>query len=157
MSAPIGNQFWLERSSHGRNPKFETHEDLWGACCEYFQWVEENPLYESKPFSFQGASWLESIPKMRAMTKAGLCFFLHIDETTLNRYKERSDDFRRVVEEAEQVIYQQKFAGAAADLLNPNIIARDLGLKDKSDVDHGLSDPLVSLLAQISGKTLDPK
>lgn len=31
----------------------------------------------------------------------------------------------------EQIIRQQKFEGAAAELLNPNIIARDLGLADK--------------------------
>ena len=37
---------------------------------------------------------------------------------------------------AESVIRSQKFAGAAADLLNANIIARDLGLADKNQVDH---------------------
>jgi len=32
------------------------------------------------------------------------------------------------------VIYRQKFEGASADMLNPNIIARDLGLADKKDL-----------------------
>jgi hypothetical protein len=31
-------------------------------------------------------------------------------------------------------MYEQKFSGAAAGLLNPNIIARDLGLADKSEI-----------------------
>ena len=36
---------------------------------------------------------------------------------------------------AESVIRSQKFAGAAADLLNANIIARDLGLAEKKQVE----------------------
>lgn len=36
--------------------------------------------------------------------------------------------------EAEEIIRRQKFEGAAADLFNPNIIARDLGLADKSEL-----------------------
>ena len=33
-----------------------------------------------------------------------------------------------------QIIYTQKFEGSAAGLLNPNIIARDLGLNDKQEL-----------------------
>lgn len=50
MAAPKGNRFWEARSSHGRNPKFESPEALWAACCEYFEWVEANPLWEMKAF-----------------------------------------------------------------------------------------------------------
>lgn len=49
MAAPKGNRFWEARSSHGRNPKFESPEALWAACCEYFEWVEANPLPEAAP------------------------------------------------------------------------------------------------------------
>jgi hypothetical protein len=38
--------------------------------------------------------------------------------------------------EIEKVIYNQKFTGAAADLLNSNIIARELGLSDKVQNEH---------------------
>jgi hypothetical protein len=34
----------------------------------------------------------------------------------------------------EDAIFRQKFEGASADLLNANIIARDLGLADKKDL-----------------------
>lgn len=44
-----------------------------------------------------------------------------------------------VITQAEAVIYEQKFTGAAADLLNPNIIARDLGLADKKELSGGLA------------------
>ena len=38
-----------------------------------------------------------------------------------------------VIREAEEIIRRQKFEGASADLLNANIIARDLGLADKAE------------------------
>ena len=41
-----------------------------------------------------------------------------------------------VIEKIESIIRSQKFEGAAADLLNANIIARDLGLKDSSETTH---------------------
>lgn len=136
MSAPKGNRFWEARSSHGRNPIFESPEQLWEACCEYFKWVEENPLYETKVFSYQGEVDPEKgyvqVPKMRAMTISSMCLFLDICENTWTNYKQR-DDFLRVTTEAEQIIYTQKFQGAAADFLNANIIARDLGLKDQQE------------------------
>lgn len=132
MSAPKGNKFWEVRTKHGRDKAFSSAEALWESCTEYFQWVEDNPLWENKVAQFQGGVVDMPVAKMRAMTKAGLCFFLGVDEKTFNRYRDGSDeDFCRVALEAEQVIYQQKFAGAAADLLNSNIIARDLGLVDK--------------------------
>ena len=36
MAAPLGNQFWKARSSHGRNPIFVSPDDLWTAASEYF-------------------------------------------------------------------------------------------------------------------------
>ncbi len=132
MSAPKGNRFWELRSSHGRNPIFANPEDLWTAACEYFEWVDENPLYEDKVTSFQGVNTHEPLAKMRAMTISGLCLFLDIDQTTWKDYGKK-EDFSRIVTRAEEVIKSQKFAGAAADLLNANIIARDLGLADRSE------------------------
>ncbi len=134
MAAPKGNRFWEARSSHGRNPKFESPEALWSACCEYFEWVEEHPLWEMKAFSYQGAVTQEPIAKMRAMTLTGLCLFLDIADSTWQTYRVR-EDLSVITTRAEKVIYDQKFSGAAADLLNANIIARDLGLKEQSQVE----------------------
>jgi hypothetical protein len=68
------------------------------------------------------------------MTISGLCLFLDIAEETWSNYRER-EDFVGVTTRAEKIIYNQKFSGAAADLLNANIIARDLGLKEKSETE----------------------
>lgn len=134
MAAPKGNQFWLARSSHGRKPKFESPDALWDACLEYFQWVEDNPLLTSELVKFQGAAKVATLPKMRAMTETGLCNFLDIGQSTWTEYKARQD-FAAVTTRVCEIIYQQKFEGASADLLNPNIIARDLGLAEKQERD----------------------
>lgn len=133
-----GNRFWEARSSHGAKPKFEKADDLWSACCEYFDWVDNNPLYEDKVTSFQGVNTHEPIAKMRAMTIAGLCLFIDVEEQTWREWRKSRTDLSSIISRAEAVIYQQKFSGAAADLLNANIIARELGLADKQD--HSSSD-----------------
>jgi hypothetical protein len=135
MAAPKGNRFWEARAKHGRDLIFSSSEVLWTACCEYFVWADDNPLYETKAFAFQGVVTQESIPKMRAMTIDGLCLFLDISVDTWKLYTDR-EDFIGVTRKAENVIRSQKFSGAAADLLNANIIARDLGLTEKKELDH---------------------
>lgn len=137
MAAPMGNEFWKLRSKHGREKLFSTPDLLKEAAEEYFEWVESNPLYESKVFNYQGDIVKAELPKMRAMTLSGLCMYLGCNEAYFRNFKnqEREDkqDFSSVIDWIETTIYNQKFQGAAADLLNANIIARDLGLKDSQD------------------------
>lgn len=128
----LGNQFWRLRSSHGVKPKFASSEDLWDACCEYFQWIEDNPLQEMQAFAYKGFVNKQPMPKMRAMTMTGLWIFLDICHKTWYKYKERPG-FEEVIEKVENIIWTQKFTGAAAEMLNPHIISRELGIKDKSE------------------------
>lgn len=157
MAAPTGNQFWKARSKHGRDKLFASAEILWESCCEYFQWVEDNPLWENKVAQFQGSVVDMPAAKMRAMTIGGLCIFLDVDRSTWTEWK-TSEDFSAVVKKAEEVIYEQKFTGAAADLLNSSIIARELGLSDKSDIAHtspdGSMSPKSFDLSQVSTEDL---
>jgi hypothetical protein len=136
--APKGNRFWEMRAKHGRDKLFSTPELLWEAACEYFQWMDDNPLYEHKAFQYLGKTVVDKVPKIRAMTLSGLCLFLGCNEAYFRNFKnqERKDgkDFSSVIERIEKTIYNQKFQGASADLLNANIIARDLGLADKREL-----------------------
>lgn len=161
MTAPLGNQFWKARSKHGRDKIFKTPDQLWDAACEYFQWVEDNPLVEDKVFTFQGEAFHEPVQKMRAMTIEGLCLFLHVNSEYFNKFvknidteSEEGQDFCRVITTIKETIRTQKFAGAAAEMLNPNIIARDLGLADKKDLSStdGTMTP-----TRIERRIIDPK
>lgn len=131
MGAPLGNQFWKNRTEHGRKKLFESPEVLWGEACKYFQWCDKNPLNEID-YKGKDAEVVE-YPRMRAYTWEGLELFLNI--TSLRDYKtnESYKDFSQVITRIGKIIYTQKFEGAAAGLLNHNIIARDLGLTDKQN------------------------
>lgn len=128
----IGNRFWEVRSSHGRKPIFATPDDLWDAACQYFEWNEANPIIEEKLFAYQGEVTKSNVNRIRAMTIMGLCLFLDISEHTWGEYKQR-DGFSQVTSKIDSIIRKQKFEGAAADQLNANIIARDLGLKEHGE------------------------
>ena len=149
MAAPKGNQFWKARSSHGRGKLFETPEQLWNACTEYFEWVERHPLLEQKLFCFQGEVTKTDLTKMRAMTQGGLCIFLDITQVTWREYANR-EDFTFVTTRVMEIIRDQKFTGAAAELLNPNIIARDLGLADKKELTGVDGGPLRAISTTMS-------
>ena len=134
MAAPKGNKFWECRSSHGRKPKFETPDDLWKAAVEYFEWVDENPLQEG--IVYQGVLNEEQAkPLMRAMSLDAMQIFLDISDTCWYEYENR-EGFTGITNKIRKIIRSQKFEGAAAGLLNPNIIARDLGLSEKQDNTH---------------------
>lgn len=133
MAAPKKNDFWKKRSKHGRDKIFETPKILMEAANEYFEWCLSNPLYETIIQS--GKKW--EVPKMRAMTITGLCIFLDISEDTFDNYSnpenESYKDFLGITTRIREIIKTQKFEGAAAGFLNANIIARDLGLKEKTE------------------------
>ena len=133
MAPPKKNKYWQLRSKDGRDHAIDTPETLWEGCVEYFEWCQNNPLYEEKGFSFQGVVTKEKLSKMRAMTISGLCLWLEISNNTWRNYEKRGDDFLKVINRAEEIIYTQKFEGAAADLLNANIVSRELGLRDGFD------------------------
>lgn len=148
MPAPERNKFWTMRSSHGTKPKFDNPEILMRMCVEYFEWVQANPLKEHKQYHYQGELTNGVVAKMRAMTVKGLCIFLDISTETWRNYCKKVEEakldaevdialaegFIGVTTRVREIIDTQKFEGAAADLLNPNIIARDLGLKDAREL-----------------------
>lgn len=125
-------QAWKQHSTMGRKPIFSDPDQLWSVCCEYFEWVTANPLEEEVLFHFKGSVTRATKYRMRAMTIGGLCIFLDIAHQTWLNYKAR-EDFLEVTTRVEAIIRDQKFTGAAAELFNPNIIARDLGLKEHVD------------------------
>lgn len=145
MPAPKGNRFWEARSTHGRKPLWTNPEEMLEACVEYFNWVEDNPLWETKPMVVQGEVYDAPTAKMRAMTLEGLSVFLGINRKSWNNYREK-EDFLHVISFVENTMHEQKLSGAAAGLLNSNIIARDLKLRDTVDANIGGQEdnPLVS-------------
>ena len=137
-----GQKIWLARSTYGRKPDY-TPEELKDACLQYFQHVEDNPIVEEKVFHSAGVITRADVYHIRAMTIGGLTLFLDITIPTWHEYRKKPL-YSTVCAQVDQAIRKQKIEGAAADLLNPSIIARELGLVDKqerkTDTTHRMDD-----------------
>jgi len=124
MSRPFekGNQLWQLRELN-KPTKFEDDSQLAQACRDYFDWVMENPVEDG-----------DKNKRVRPFTIGGLCLFIGISDTTWRTYR-KDEKFKDLCEIVDAVIYENKFVGAAVNMFNANIISRDLGLADKSEVD----------------------
>ena len=108
---------------------------------EYFKWCIENPFKEEVIFHAQGLITKDFTTKLRPFTLEGLCNFIDIATRTFYEY-EKIPDFSHITTRVRQIIENQQFEGAAAGFLNANIIARKLGLSDKSEHTHKVEQPL---------------
>lgn len=136
--APRHTRYWESKDFNpGRKKRFETPDDLWEAAVKYFKWVDDNPLQEHKVFHSQGMVTKTYEKKLRPMSLQRLCSYINIDYSNYTRYRDR-EEFASVCETIDGIIRENKFEGAAAGFFNPNIIARDLGLRE--GVDHTSSD-----------------
>lgn len=129
-----GNQYWNLRLKHGRDRIIQSPKELEDNSNEYFQWCIDNPLIA---FEVHGKdAYTIQVPKKRVFQKDGFALASGLaDWRQIEELKKVSPDFLQVVTRIENIIKTQKFEGAASGFFNSNIVARDLGLSDKSEVE----------------------
>lgn len=137
MAAEKGNQFWKNRSKHGRDKLFKSPELLMEAAEEYFEWCDDNPwIKEENSIKLSGAESKEA-PTARPYTIGGFCLYCDASKNWWDEFKKsKHEGFLGITTRIDQIIYTQKFEGAVVGAFNANIIARDLGLKDNSEVNN---------------------
>lgn len=146
-------QFWKVKNKYGRPTLFGNDYDLlWEQCCEYFEWVDATPLKELKVFNSKGEIKQVEVPLMRAYTLKGLAIYLNVSSNYINTFERRqkeivedktktkeerelAENFLLVLMRVRDIIFTQKFEGAAARLLDGNLIARELNLADKQVIE----------------------
>lgn len=133
MAAPKGNQYYRLRLKDGREKEFSP-ERLAEEANNYFEWCEQNPLEREEIVKYRDNHTKDTTQIMRAFTISGLCNFLDITEKTFWNY-DKEKEYLHITTRIKSIIRTQKFEGAAAGLLQPMIIARDLGLKDQKELD----------------------
>lgn len=131
----------------GKPPAFKSPQEMLERAFEYFEWCATETMDEDKLFAFQGVVTRDVVQHKRPFTQAGLCIFLGIGYSTWHDYKsgkagaeEDKLAYSEVIKQIENIMYENKFSGASVGLFNANIIARDLGLKDKTETDLTSSD-----------------
>ncbi len=133
MSAPKSNQFWKLRSKHGRDLIFGTPDSLWEAACEYFE-ATDSRKWTKKDWVGKDAKKVTRETET-PYTISGLCLYMDVSREWWNKFKnENREDFLQVLARIENIIYTQKFEGASVGAFNASIIARDLGLKEQTDI-----------------------
>lgn len=155
MGAPKGNNFWELRSKHGADKLFATPELMWEAACEYFEYCIDNPWVKveqtkspGKPFKDLNGeiTWPDSlveVPTSKPFTLTGLCLYLGCSSGYFRTFKlTASKDFLAIVARIEETIFTQQFEGASVGAYNANIIARSLGLADKTELTGANGQPI---------------
>jgi hypothetical protein len=134
---------------NGNYRAFNTPSELWDLACDYFEWVKLNPLQEAKVFCGKDGIEKTELAKVRAMTHQGFRIHISISGDSYHDYK-KHPDYREVFSAIDDIIWEQKFTGAAAGLLNPAIIARELGLKESTEISGPNGGPIESIRAEIT-------
>ena len=135
---------------------FQTPEAFLAAAAGYFNWCVDHPILEDQVFQYKGSIVRTSRKKVRVFTKKGLAAHLNVPASRLESYLQRDDEWKRAAEMVEQIIHNQKFENAAANMLNAGFIARDLGMADKQELTGAEGGPIqteeLSARERIAGK-----
>ncbi len=140
-----GKPLWTFLSVHtlsdrGNTRKFATPEELVEACIRYFQWADANAIEEQQLFSSAKFGVIKATKAhKRPYTHEGLLLFIGIHFNTWYNWsnpfhKMYRPDLAPVIEHVRNIIYEQKFTGAAVGLFNANLVARSLNLVERHDV-----------------------
>ncbi|WP_448607583.1 terminase small subunit [Paenimyroides ceti] len=106
-------------------------------------------------------SGIIEIPVPRPYTLTALCLYLGINTQYFKTFKAQLneddplyEDYNTVITRIEETIYTQKFEGSAIGLFNQNIIARDLGLSDKKELDHTTKGERINIISLGNGEAI---
>lgn len=141
MAAPRGNKYWKLRSSHGRDYLFATPEKMWEAACEYFDWCDRNNWKKNEAIkSGENAGKIIKVPISRPYSMSGLCIYLGCNQGYFYDFKKNcGKDFSDIITRIEEIIETQQFEGAVVGVFNANIIARKLGLSEKTENESNIT------------------
>lgn len=144
FNGPDDKPFW-DRPFNGKATKQSpTVDEVWAKAREYFQWMDTHPLQEEQLFHYKGEVTSHAASKMRAYTWDGFAIFLGMTKQGVQTWKngDAGEDLKELMDYIGQIIYTQKFEGAAANLLNSGLITRDLGLAEKRELTGANGGPI---------------
>lgn len=130
--ASENNEWWKQRSRHGREKLFSNPELMWEAASEYFANTNNRGgcKYEWKDKE------LRAIPLKTPYTMEALCLYMGVHPSYFRNFKfqlKKSDPqhagFSAVISLIEGTVYNQKFEGAAMGHFNSQLISYDLGIR----------------------------
>ena len=156
--------YWEWRKRTGKPKAIKTPQKLWELACDYFKTIDERPFLKQEqrksPIKIEKGAIIDEdlreeiknpvieLETIRPYTWAGFEAYLFEKGiiTNLDDYRQNVDnryqDYVGIIRAIGKVMFAQKFEGAAAGAFNANIIARELGLADKSELRVTEEQPL---------------
>jgi len=136
MAAKKGNNYWQFRNKHGNNFKY-TPDLLWEEAVKYFEWISKS-VWNKKEAIKSGdlAGTLIDVPTQTPMSIQSFCLFADISDETFANYVSNKKNYKAffgITTRIKGIIESNQFEGAVVGAYNPNIIARKLGLTDKTE------------------------
>jgi hypothetical protein len=127
-------------NGRGRPKAIESPEALWNLACDYFASVDSKPIKINEVLKGgMKAGTIVKVDTARPYTWKAFSAFLFsrgvisdIDDYKAN-LKGNYSEFSDIITHIDNIIYSQKFEGASVGIFHHAIIARDLGLTDKSE------------------------
>lgn len=146
MAMEKGNEWWRQRSKHGRGLIFSSPELMWEAACEYFAHTDLRTDVTSTEIGwFQGQMTKEIIAKKVPYTWEGMCLYfgcaLSYFRTRKSELKKRvkegindetDDDFLTVIELIEHTIFSQQYNEVQAGNFREGLTARYLKIQENT-------------------------
>ncbi len=120
----------------------DSAEALWKHFMAYIAESDDSPLKEQKAFSTKSGLVYAEVNKLRPYSIDAFLNFMGMAKSTWVKMRREETETLMVetMELIESVVSDQMFQGAAAGLLNANIVSRRLGLVEKTEVvNHGSS------------------
>lgn len=154
----------LDRKKFGRKA-FESADHLYRRALEYFQWCDTHPMYRTEQLKKPGpplkmpdgstvpGETLVEIPLKRPYTMGGLCIYLGVHSSYFRNFESKrregraptakyipiggdDEEFLEVIDFIKESVYTQQYEGAVAGQFQANIVARGIGLADKTEIDQ---------------------
>ena len=153
MAAAKGNDFW--KLAEWGKPKAYQPEGLWDKFREYTKDIQSTKWHKNEAIKGgDSAGLIVSVPTERPFTITGFCVFAEISTSTFYLY-EKDDAYSPIITRIRDVCFAQKFEGAAVGAFNDNIIARDLGLKEQTDITTQGEKIAPVITAMVDGQIID--
>lgn len=162
--------YWQKRAREGQEyitkPRIiPDPQTMWELACLYFERVDETPLKKNDFIrGGENAGKTISVDAARPYTWSGFGDFLfekgiggdRVIEDYRNNRRQNYNEFKPVVARIEQVMYTNKFDGAAVGTFNGNIIARALGLADAMiNENHNRNEEMGFDYSKLSAEALE--
>lgn len=144
----------------GIHKKIESPEKLLEYFRQYKDYEENNRLHKIEYVGREGMRVETPLHYPLSMEAFKSWLFVNGIISDLSDYVKNKDgrysDFTPIITHIKEFIFAHNFKGASVQLLNPNLIARQLGIKEQTDVTSD-NEKIHSLTKEITVNVVLPK